>query len=204
MEGIINIAGVMPRIGTTTAALQLTAFLGRFGYKAAYLEANKQDYIWSCQSMYESFKKDKEEDGKAVCEGIDLYQASWMEQLTEGGTHYDYLVCDHGNITSPDFDRKAFLNCSATVLVGGMKANEVFQTEDALREEDYNKSIWLYNFIRKEDEKEILTLMGEKAKFTSFLPYMPDPFLTENDTKEIDGYFKRTMSAIKYRIDRRK
>ena len=45
MEGIIHIAGAMPRIGTTTAAIQLVAFLKRYGYNAAYVEANRQDYL---------------------------------------------------------------------------------------------------------------------------------------------------------------
>ena len=37
MEGIIHIAGAMPRIGTTTAAIQLVAFLKRYGYNAAFV-----------------------------------------------------------------------------------------------------------------------------------------------------------------------
>ena len=57
MEGIIHIAGAMPRIGTTTAAIQLVAFLKRYGYNAAYVEANRQDYLWSCRSMYEDCRK---------------------------------------------------------------------------------------------------------------------------------------------------
>ena len=37
MDGIIHIAGVMPRIGTTTVALSLVNWLKQVGYNAAYL-----------------------------------------------------------------------------------------------------------------------------------------------------------------------
>lgn len=207
MEGIVHIAGVMPRIGTTTAALQLTAFLKRFGYNAAYVESNTQDYIWGCRSMYEDFKD--VEPGKATCCGLDLYTADWLPALTEGGTHYDYIICDHGNIQTMDFNRETFLKCSAAVLVAGMKPNELFLTEEAMRDQEYQKAIWLFNFIRKEDEAEILKQMDRYARFTSFLPYMPDPFepVVLKDGEAVaysaDPCFKKAMSAIKYRIDRR-
>ena len=115
MEGIIHIAGAMPRIGTTTAAIQLVAFLKRYGYNAAYVEANGQDYLWGCRSMYEDCKET--EPGKLEVCGIESYRKEKLQELTEGGTHYDYLVCDFGNVMGDGFDREKFLNCSASVLV---------------------------------------------------------------------------------------
>ena len=54
MEGIINIAGVMPRIGTTTFALQLIGFLKANNYNAAYVERNPNRYIKNAIGMYAS------------------------------------------------------------------------------------------------------------------------------------------------------
>lgn len=195
MEGIIHIAGVMPRIGTTTAALKLTAFLKRFGYNAAYVEANQQNYIWGCKTLYEDFKE--EESGKSTCSGIELYTADRLEDLTEGGTHYDYIVCDYGNLMTKDFDRTQFSNCSANVIVGGIKPNEIHQTERIMIEKEFRNAVWLFNFIQKKDQEEILKQMKEHANFTAFLPYIPDPFYTEVEKEgEENDCFKKVMSAV--------
>lgn len=202
MDGIIHVAGAMPRIGTTTAAIQLVSFLKRFGYKAAYIEKNEQDYLWGCSSMYEDCKES--DDGKLEVCGIDTYKAEKLPELTEGGSHYDYLVCDFGNVCVDNFNKKEFLNCSASVLVGGMKANEVFACEDLLRDGAYEKSLWLFNFVRTKDHEEIMELMGDRARFTAFLPFLPDPFeAPDNGTEEADGCFKKVMSAVKYRASGR-
>lgn len=198
MEGIIHIAGAMPRIGTTTAAIQLVAFLKRYGYNAAYVEANGQDYLWGCRSMYEDCKET--EPGKLEVCGIESYRKEKLQELTEGGTHYDYLVCDFGNVMEDGFDREQFFNCSASILVGGMKANEVFACEELLRDKAYDRSVWIFNFIRRKDRDEILGLMDDKGKFTSFLPFLPDPFEpADTGTEDADECFKKVMSAVKYR-----
>ena len=75
MEGIINIAGVMPRIGTTTFALQLIGFLKANNYNAAYVERNPNRYIKNAIGMYASGKEDSAV-GKYSCEGIDLFPGS--------------------------------------------------------------------------------------------------------------------------------
>ena len=59
MDGIIHIGGTMPRIGTTTVGIQLVLFLQSMGYDAAYVEMNKQDYIWGCENLYMDCKQDK-------------------------------------------------------------------------------------------------------------------------------------------------
>ena len=51
MEGIINIAGVIPRMGTTTMSLQLVRFLQENGYDACYVEMSRQDYIWGATNI---------------------------------------------------------------------------------------------------------------------------------------------------------
>lgn len=175
MEGIINIAGVMPRIGTTTLALQLILFLKENGYEAAYVEMGTENYLWAVENMYENCIADKQ-PGKITCEGIELYNKSRMKELTAGGSGYDYLVCDYGNLQADGFSLNAFNHCTATILAAGMKANEVFYTQQALKNAELKDAFYLFNFVSKKEQADIKTMMGNKAALTAFAPYMPDPF----------------------------
>lgn len=188
MDGIIHIAGVMPRIGTTTVALSLVNWLKQMGYEAAYVEANAQDYIWGCTSLYADCVKDKL-PGKITYNGIDMYSKSRLPELVEGGTHYNYLICDYGSITAKAFDKKEFLNCGANVLVSGMKPNEIFHTELALKDEALRKAIYVFNFIPGKDEKDILALMQDKASMTAFMPFSPDPFTLATGKQDADTVY---------------
>jgi len=181
MEGIIHIAGAMPRMGTTTAAMQLIHFLKRNNYEAAYAEMNTQDYIWGTTQVYKECVMDKI-PGKVTYSGIDLYSKERLSELVSGGTHYDYLICDFGNIQSKTFDMQAFTNCSAMIIVAGDKSNEIFYTESALKHKALDNAIYVFNFIQRSDEADILDMMQDKTKRTAFMPYMPDPYIEiEND-----------------------
>lgn len=185
MEGIINIAGVMPRIGATTFALQLIGFLKANGYNAAYVERNPSGYIENAVKMYAGSKKDVEL-GKYTCEGIDLFPEQGMEKLTAGGAPYDYLVCDFGNVGRPEFPKAVYTQKGVPVFVAGVKANEIMYTEQILRDKENRRAAYLFNFIRQTDEKEVRDLMKELGSSTAFLPYTPDPFIyAGNADKEI-------------------
>ena len=175
MDGIIHIGGTMPRIGTTTVGLQLVLFLQSMGYEAAYIEMNRQDYIWGCENLYMDCKQDKL-PGKVSIHGVDMYAREWMPELISGGTHYDYLLCDYGNTHRPDFDRKGFTDCGAMVIVAGVKPNEIFATERALRNPVFKEAAYVFSFVSGEDQGEIRNMMRDKARETAFMPYAPDPF----------------------------
>ena len=175
MEGIIHIAGTMPRIGTTTVAMQLILFLQRLGYKAAYVEMNSQDYIWGVTALYADCIKDKL-PGKVTYNGVELYSKERLPELISGGTHYDYIICDFGNIPAKSFDAQEFSDCSAMIIVAGVKPNEVFQTNQALKEPILSDAVYVFSFINKADEGDVLEMMQEKAAVTAFMPYAPDPF----------------------------
>lgn len=175
MEGIIHVAGTMPRIGTTTVAIQLILFLDRLGYKAAYVEMNSQDYIWGVTALYSECIKDKL-PGKVTYNGVELYAKERLTGLISGGTYYDYIICDYGNISAKNFDEQTFSDCSAMIMVAGVKANEVFQTNQALKTPILMDAVYVFSFISKEDEGDVLDMMQEKAAATAFMPYVPDPF----------------------------
>lgn len=177
MEGIINIAGTMPRIGTTTVAMQLIRFIYKFGYTAAYIEMNDHRYAESAYDMYADTKKD--DDLKMItCEGIDCYPPSGLKTLTSGGAPYDFLVCDYGSMTEDIFKKTehSFKNNGIPIIVAGVKANEIKYTENALRDRELDKAIYIFNFMKDDDKAEISGKMLDRSSLTTFMNYVPDPF----------------------------
>lgn len=176
MEGIIHVAGTMPRIGTTTVAIQLILFLNRLGYKAAYVEMNAQDYIWGIAAVYAGCVKDKL-PGKITYGGVELYAKERLTELISGGTNYDYIICDYGNLTSKTFDIQEFADCSAMIIVAGVKPNEVFLTNMTLENQMLSDAVYIFSFISKADQGDVLEMMQGKAAVTAFMTYVPDPFV---------------------------
>lgn len=198
MEGIINFAGVMPRIGTTTQALQLAAFLKRSGYKTAYVEMNSQDYIWGTTMLYQNCHCD-EAKGRVTLNGLELYTMEQFEKMKEDQAGYDYLVCDYGTIRSKKFNSKEFQK-GAMVLAAGYKPNEVFLTRLALQESSLKEAIFSLSFVRREDEPDIRCMLGEKTTI-AFAPYMPDPFCTP-DPAGSEQYFFQVMDGVIEMLER--
>lgn len=197
MEGIINIAGAMPRIGTTTFALQLIGFLKDSNYNAAYVERNPSGYIKNAVRMYENVSGETE-DEKITCEGIDLYPESGFTALTAGGAPYDFIVCDFGDMTKDSFAKAGtFCEKGVPVIVAGVKANEIRFTEQALEDKRFRSAAFVFNFIRKEDEEEIRSLMKELGNASAFFPYTPDPFVYNADA---ENAFYTVMNHVMGRL----
>ena len=49
--------------------------------------------------------------------------------IKQGGSNLDFLIIDHGCVNDKRFDRKEFLYGGIPILVGGVKANELAETE---------------------------------------------------------------------------
>ena len=200
MEGIINFAGVMPRIGTTTQALQLARYIQSCSdYKTAYVECNSQDYIWSASEMYQAVKQDPT-GGHVTIEGIDMYVNSRLPELTAGGVDIDFLICDYGDMTLSGFNRTDFLKGTVKVLAAGIKPNEIHFTENALRDPALNDAMYIFTHTLESDREEISGLMGKHAADTFFTPYIPDPFKTMDDAAI--AYFEKMMPRIIEKIQK--
>ena len=120
MEGIITLAGSMPRIGTTTQAIGLARYISECSdYKVAYVECNAQNYIWSASELYRSSRVDKA-SGHMTIEGIEMYNAACLQELTGGGSNIDYLILDYGDMNARDFNKEGFLKGSAHIIIGGV------------------------------------------------------------------------------------
>lgn len=200
MEGIINIAGAMPRIGTTTQCLQLAKYIQSCSdYKVAYVECNSQDYIWSASEMYQSVRGDKT-GGLMTIEGVNMYNQSRLPELTKGGVDIDFLICDYGDVESQGFNKESFLKGTVKALVAGVKPNEIHYTEKALRDKAYEDAIYIFSHVPISDREELMGLMGKHAADTFFSPYIPDPF--QNTNEAILPYYEKLMPHIINKIGR--
>lgn len=198
MEGIVTLAGCMPRIGTTTLALQLCRYIKDFSdYSPAYVECGAHNYIWSASEMYRSTKEDRT-GGHMSIEGIDMYEVERLPELTAGGADIDFLICDYGDITSKNFDREGFSKTTARILIGGVKPNEIHYTEMALKDDGLSSSDMIFTFVPEGDREELKNMMGAKAADTFFIPYAPDPFSKISKDGEI--FFGELIPHILKRI----
>lgn len=194
MEGIINIAGALPRMGTTTLALQLVRFLQDNGYDTCYVEMSRQNYIWGAMNVYSEVSMDKT-IGKTNCMGISMFPGDRIEALREGRSTYDYVVCDFGNLSDTTFNKQQFIGGDCAILVCGNKPNELFRTEDAIRDPVFEDALTVFNFTDPSDQAEIRAMMMDRGEMTGFLPYIPDPFHAGKEYAKGD-FFQRLMDMV--------
>ena len=195
MEGIIHIAGVMPRIGATTLALQMVRFLRETGgYDACYVEMSRQNYIWGAAQIYSGTLIDRA-TGKTTCLGVPMFPSERMEALREGKTAYDFIIVDFGNLSDTAFNKHQFIGGDCGILVCGNKPNEVFRTEDAIKDSMLEDALTVFNFTDPSDQDEIRLMMERRGATTDFMPYIPDPFHIGKEYAKED-FFQRLMDMV--------
>lgn len=195
MNNTIHIAGSMPRIGTTTLALQMVRFCTKYGYKACYVEMSRQDYLWGVSKIYEGAVLNRSK-GCTDYAGLSLYAGERLDVLLNSQDDpYDFLICDYGNITDAGFRPEQFAGGDCGILVCGNKPNEIFKAEDALRDPMMEDAAVVFNFTDPADYDAIREMMGNRGGETSFMPYIPDPFYNGEDYK-VREFFQELMDNV--------
>ncbi len=162
----IAVAGAQNRIGTTTQCFQIVKYLASKGYKAAYLEFNNTDYLEKMKRLFGLSESDYS------FEGIHIYS---KEQINKVIQEFDYIVYDYGCITNQTFNQYSFLERNIGIVVCGAKPGEIEYSTQALSLlQKYNDVIYLFNFVAKSDETDIISQMGNHR--TYFSPLIPDTF----------------------------
>ena len=201
MPIVINIAGSMTRSGTTTQCLQLCRFLLETGYRAAYFECNRQNYLSAVQVTYSdvSFRSTPDH----LCfSGIDLYAGSRFGEFLEDD-RYDYLICDFGNTALRSFQREQFLSGDARILTGGVKPGEMEELTRVMADRELADSIFILSFVPAGDEAMIRELLEERSGMTVFSPYLPDPFGNYSHAYREGGCFYALMDLVLYMAEQR-
>lgn len=84
----IGIAGSIPRMGTTTQAIQLIKYLNLKGYKACYVQLNNHSWVENLIADYAEVEQ-VEEIGKAVYKNVDMfYRIDKLPEILK----LDYIV----------------------------------------------------------------------------------------------------------------
>lgn len=166
----IAICGVQPRIGTTTQALQLVAYLQMMGYATAYVELANQGYIYQMRKLYRDITV---KDGGVYYGRLPLYSDT---TYLGGPECYDYLVKDYGTMNDPGFNQVSFMEQDIQIICGGVKPNEIFYMQDLLKKGEYKAAKFIFSFVPPDQKEGILSLMSHRANDTFFANYNPDPF----------------------------
>lgn len=161
----IAVAGAQHRIGTTTLSFQIVKYLNSKGYKAAYIEFNRSEYLSKLKKLFgldfNSFS----------FEGINIFEA---DKINYALNEYDFVVYDFGCISDNEFNKFSFFEKWQKFVTCGAKANEIDFSTCALKEFQNEDITFIYEFVSKQDESDLRELMGNKK--TYFSPLIPDIF----------------------------
>ena len=168
----IGVAGVMPRIGTTTQAIQLAYYLFYKDINVAYVEMNDHGFVELLEKIYSGGKKDSK--GNIIYRRLTFVRRdNFSSVLTDD---YDALVLDYGNYEEEDFDLRSFSERNIQVFVCGNKPEENPKTIRMLIDTELPYCNYIYSSISESDQDEVLRMMGKRRGSTFFAEYCPDPF----------------------------
>lgn len=202
----IGIAGAIARMGTTTQAIQMVKFFQYSGYRAAYFQMNKHHFVEDLKDAYEDVTHD-EETGCVTYMKVDMYYR--LDRLQDVlKKDYDYLVFDYGVYSENGFNKISFLEKEKQIfVVGSQPGGEFENTYDVIKNNFYNSVSYIFNFVAKSEQNDILELMDDKAAATYFAEDAKDPFSfsgsgsfwkrllqidqKENDQKKKHKFFRR-------------
>jgi len=171
------------RIGTTTHAIQFVKYLQFLGYRACYIEANNSGFVQTLSKFYADVSVEQGL-GKVTYRGVDLYHKK--ENVANVlKLDYDYFIYDFGHFEDGAYNIISFLDKNISVCVCGSKSNELNNTNTLLRKTENSEVFYLFNFCHESEQADISELMDEKADYTVFARYAPDPFTYLAKSNEI-------------------
>lgn len=167
----IALAGAGSRIGTTTQCMQLLLYLRAQDYSVALVEMHGK----GCMQQYiEVYDKSSQlvDPTHFVVQGCHFYNSS--KALIRAKAEYDYVICDYG-VYSDISDTVSFFEKDIKAICAGAKPWESDTLCDVFPDDD-GSLFYIFSFVPKTDEQEILQQMLDSAQCTCFAAYTPDYF----------------------------
>ncbi len=173
----VAVVGCMPRIGTTTQALQIVKYLMLNGYKACYIEFNNHGYV---DAIKEWFDVDTDPElGRVTYGSVDMFNdLTKLKAVLKQG--YDYYVYDYGERSDTGFNKVSFLERDIQIFVCGGKPSELKYTEKAIESAFYHDALYVFSFVPENDAEDIKNIMRSKKDKTFIAPLCADPFVYSN------------------------
>ena len=167
----IAVAGVMPRIGTTTIAMSLANYLAGMGAKVGYVESNTSGNLKLMSKFYDELSKN---NGFYEYKGIGYYIDG--QQI---GPEYNCLIYDIGKLT----DKNLFKDNDINILCAGSKPHEIwslYQVADIILNIEVDI---VFSFASYRGKTKVEKLMGELKKNYYYVNSSTD-FFDGNVNKE--------------------
>ena len=177
----IGVLGIMPRIGTTTQAVQLARYFTEAGKTTCYIQCNNSNFIDSMEDFFSDIVR-PEGRKSLLYEEIEFYR-SRNQSLSQ---QYEYVINDFGCIDESGTIPTDFYNCDFRFIVCGGMASEVAaltKVSQALYSDEH--LIYLFSFIEEYDREDILDLVSDRRDKVYFVPYTPDCYCRSEESLEM-------------------
>ena len=89
--------------------------------------------------------------------------------------NFDYIIKDYGVYEGEDFEKYSFLEQDIKIVVGGIKANEIFLLEKVLKDRSY-KMYYILNFVPQYEKACVEDLFLDEKERVFFSPIILDMF----------------------------
>lgn len=171
----VAVVGVMNRIGTTTVAIQLVKYINQIEERSgAYLECNESGYVQALRNVYDVENED-ENLSKVTFNNVDLYSnPRKVGDIFQQG--YNFLIYDYGSLSNNTIPNSIY-DKDIIIVVGGGEPDEVNALTETIRNIEQKNVFYIFNFVPKYDQEEIMALMLDAKLKTFFLEYTPDRFV---------------------------
>lgn len=170
----IGVAGTQSRIGTTTQALQILAYLQMMGNRVCYVEMDHYGHHF-VQDMQKAYEGVKIAGSCTLYEQMEFYEMAAIKELIK--KDYNFIIKDFGAADDPAFNQPSFLESDIRVFVCGAKPDELQKAYNIISNPLYDDARYIFSFVPKEDHAELKELMADSAASTFFADYAPDPFV---------------------------
>lgn len=166
----VGVAGCMPRMGTTTQALQVVKYLQFTGKHPCLIQLNQSGYAEKLAKYYECAHD--VDIGMVSVEHTELYYR--REKISEiYRLGYDAYVYDYGVFAG----QTSFFERDVKIIVCGSKPDEMEAFSHVIGNTYMIDDIYyIFSFTPDKDRQEILAAMEDRAGKTFFAPYTPDMF----------------------------
>ena len=199
----VGIIGIMPRVGTTTQAVQLVKTLVSLEKSVCYVQENDSTFLDSLELFFSEVQKDSA-NGRLVYHDLLFYK----DRNYAYSKDYDYMVTDYGFASSEQLPTDFYSNDIRIVVCGG-NAEEVAALTTLSHQLYRDESIiYIFSFIDRDDRTEVLDLMGDRREMVRFAPYTPDCFRSYADSealyRELLGFREEQTAKPKRGLGRKK
>lgn len=205
----VGVLGITRHIGTTTWAINLLHFFYEIpNIKACLIESGKRKDIKALADLTEINKMGIEHFPLAReirIGGMEMfYDISKIGEIT--AQKYDFYIYDFGEISElTDSELASFLNKDIKFIIAGTCPWEYKYISDVFEKlrltDEQDRLYFIYNFVKKEEQKEIRSQMGNFKVY--FNEYQPDPFQLKSKDY-LEEILRRYLSQVYFEEEHKK